>query len=465
MTRRALGAAVAVLLLTAGVAAPAGADDGIRAMQWALPYLNAQQAWQTSQGAGVTVAVLDTGVVPDRPDLTGQVTTGPDYVGGAETPDSGGELWGLHGTAMASIIAGHGHDYDGGDGVMGIAPQAHILSIRVIRDDGDPDLHAPSATNDPIAAGIRYAVAHGAQVISMSLGGTDDGSTTQAQDQAIDAALAQGVVVVAASGNDAQTGDSIEFPAAEPGVIAVAAIDQNGQHAAFSTTGWDVDVAAPGVDIITDAPDHDYLNVGGTSPACAYVAGVVALIRAKYPKLSPAQIKTLLEQTASQPPAGGRDDQLGAGVVNPVAALRAAAALTPQPEQPAVASYHGPAHFGFGPTIVVRPITGGLTVEQRWRYDGALALLLCVLVAALLTWRALRERRRAPGSPTVSPGFGPPVPGSQIADSLGTGSPGVGSLGVGSQSAASPVLPTANDHLGGPEPRDDEPDGLPPSTA
>src|SRR5262249_8740879 len=129
----ALGVAAALPVL---VAAPAAHADTVRSAQWPIAFLNLPQAWKSTKGAGITVAVLDTGVVGARADLTGQVTTGPDFVGGSEKP--GAPNWGVHGTGMASVIAGHGHGPGGGDGVMGVAPAAKILSIRVIRDDESP---------------------------------------------------------------------------------------------------------------------------------------------------------------------------------------------------------------------------------------------------------------------------------------------------------------------------------------
>jgi type VII secretion-associated serine protease mycosin len=392
--------AVSVVALAAGGAPPARADDGIQAKQWALQMLDAQQAWQISRGAGVTVAVLDTGVVPTRPDLVGSVTTGPDYAGGTDRP--GSAYWGLHGTAMASIIAGHGHGPDDSDGVMGIAPEAHILSIRVIRDEQDP---ASSATQvaDPIENGIRYAVAHGAQVISMSLGGAGgDSDVSSPIAQAIAYAIAHGVVVVASSGNDGAKGDQTEFPAGVRGVIGVGAVDQYGRWASFSSHGWDVALAAPGVGIVTDAPDHGYYQMDGTSPACAYVAGVVALLRSRYPRLSPAQITSVLEQTTQDRPAGGRDDDIGYGVVDPVAALRAAARLTPQSDLAAATPYHGARYFGFGPTIVLRS-AGGFAPRARATLDIVLAILAVLLFALLV---ALQTRPPATRDATSEPRLG-----------------------------------------------------------
>ena len=237
--RRRLGAfagTLACVAASATFAADPASADTIRDSEWPVAYLNLPGAQQLSSGAGVTVALLDTGVVPGRADLTGQVTTGPDYAGGIEK--SGDSGWGEHGTCMASIIAGHGRN-GGADGMLGVAPSSHILSIRVIRDDDAPDFGQATTDATPISDGIKYAVDHGAKVISMSLGGeeADAGDDSSAESDAIRYALAHNVVVVAAAGNGATQGNPISYPGGERGVITVAAVDQNSEHAYFSTTG------------------------------------------------------------------------------------------------------------------------------------------------------------------------------------------------------------------------------------
>ncbi|WP_212245762.1 S8 family serine peptidase, partial [Catenulispora pinistramenti] len=384
----ALAAALPVL-----IAAPAArAADAVRTAQWPISFLNLPQAWKTTKGAGVTVAVLDTGVVGTRADLTGQVTAGPDFVGGTEKP--GDPDWGVHGTGMASVIAGHGHGPGGSQGVMGVAPAAKILSVRVIRDDESPDNGLLQASHTPISEGIKYAVDHGAQVISMSLGGTVPGadSDTTNEADAVRYAIAHGVSVVVSAGNsgDKPDKDVTEYPAGERGVIGVAAVDQTGKRAFFSSTGWDVAVAAPGVNIpmalpINDLAGDTYADFGpeigddilvgaGTSPACAYVAGVVALIRSANPALSPEQVAQILKSTASHRPAGGRDDQIGNGIVDPVAALKAAAGVAGQPPTPHAQAYQGAKYFGFGPEEVADQSIGGLSKRQRGMADAAVAM-------------------------------------------------------------------------------------------
>ncbi|MFF6957110.1 type VII secretion-associated serine protease mycosin [Streptomyces sp. NPDC008317] len=390
LTSLAAGAAALVL------AAQPAAADAVRNADWALSALHAESAWRTSQGAGVTVAVLDTGVDATHPDLTGQVLTGKDMVGfGAGRGD---RSWARHGTGMAAIIAGHGHGPGHDSGVMGIAPKAKILPVRVILEDKDPQRSkARTSKGNALPDGIRWAVDHGADVINLSLG--DDSATAApvaAEDEAIRYALGKGVVVVASAGNGGEEADRSSYPAAYPGVIAVAAVDRNGQHAAFSTRRWYASVSAPGVDVVIADPDRTYYEGWGTSAASAYVSGAAALIRSADPKLSPAQVKRVLEDTTRDRPKDGRSDEMGTGLIDPAAALKAAAKLRPAPPVPAAAGYPR-TYFSPGPAPPVRA-----PEPARFLGDGvatvfAVAGAALVVVAALLWFRPRRAGRPAHG--------------------------------------------------------------------
>ncbi|MFE2154191.1 type VII secretion-associated serine protease mycosin [Streptomyces lavendulae] len=382
--------AIALAALFTAVAAPPAAADTIRDRQWGLLALRAEEAWGTTQGDGVTVAVLDTGVDATHPDLAGQVLDGTDLVGmGAGRGD---RAWARHGTAMASIIAGHGHGPDRSQGVLGIAPHARILPVRVILEEGDPGrAQARDSKSGALAEGIRWAADHGADVINLSLG--DDSDTAHheaAEDEAVQYALGRGVVVVASSGNGGERGDHTSYPAAYPGVIAVAAVDRQGRKAPFSTRHWYASVSAPGVDVVIADPDRAYYEGWGTSAAAAFVSGAVALVKAAHPGLSPAQIKKLLEDTATDRPPGGRDDSRGRGTVDPVAALQAADALRPEPAAPAPVAA-GRQYFGAGPDPVRPP-------ERRARLGagaaaaGGAALLVLGGVLARRPRAARRDR-------------------------------------------------------------------------
>lgn len=392
---RAAAVLAAGALLVGAAAAPAAAD-AVRDRQWALLALRAEEAWGTTRGDGVTVAVLDTGVDDRHPDLAGQVLDGTDLVGmGAGRGD---RAWARHGTAMAGIIAGHGHGSNRRQGVLGVAPQARILPVRVILEEGDPGRSkARESKGGALADGIRWAVDHGADVINMSLGDDSDSAHHEAgEDEAVQYALAKGVVVVASAGNGGQAGDRVSYPAAYPGVIAVTAVDRRGRKAPFSTANWYATVSAPGVDVVIADPDRSYYEGWGTSAAAAFVSGAVALVRAAHPDLSPAQIKKLLEDTAADSPDGGRDDARGHGMVDPAAALQVAEAVRPEAPVP-VPAEAGRTYFGAGPDPVRPPERGPRLDGPQAAAAGAVLLLLAAVLAR-------RPRRLARGR---EPGAGP----------------------------------------------------------
>ncbi|NUV90205.1 type VII secretion-associated serine protease mycosin [Streptomyces sp. KAI-26] len=392
MTRRrphrVLAAVCAAAVLALTPAAPAHAD-AIRDQQWALAALHTDRAWQTTKGAGITVAVLDTGVDGSHPDLQGQVLPGKDLVGfGATRGDSS---WALHGTAMAGIIAGRGNGPGRADGVLGIAPEVRILPVRVILESKDPArAKARKTRGTALAEGIRWAADNGADVINLSLG--DDSESAHpdpGEDSAIQYALSKGISVVASAGNGGEKGDRISYPAAYPGVIAVTAVDEYGTHASFSTRRWYATVSAPGVDIVVANPDGHYYIEWGTSAAAAFVSGAVALVRAAHPGLDPAQIKKLLADTARDAPAGGRDDARGYGMVDPAEAIEAGSRLRPGGlGAQAAPAGHREEYFGPGPTP---PPADDAPVNWAAPLAGGLGAAL--LAAAVVLWRG----RNAPG--------------------------------------------------------------------
>jgi type VII secretion-associated serine protease mycosin len=316
----------------------AGADL-IRSREWPLSALHIPQAWRWSKGAGVTVAVLDTGVDGRHPDLVGRVIQGPDFTGHGRRP--GNRYWGRHGTAMASIIAGHGHGPRRSAGMVGVAPQAKILSIRVTWENDDPersDRAQVSRTKDAVANGIRYAVDHGAQIINMSLGGGKmiyNGNPIE--EEAVRYALGKGAMLIASAGNDGAGLNRTNFPAAYPGVTAVGAVDKTLRPAKFTNRHDYVSVAAPGVDIISADAGRSYVQGTGTSPSAAIVAGIAALVRARCPALSPEQTRQALEEGTTHRPPGGRNTKVGAGVADALRAVYAANRIckTPPPSRAA----------------------------------------------------------------------------------------------------------------------------------
>ncbi|MGH3382578.1 MAG: S8 family serine peptidase, partial [Actinoallomurus sp.] len=332
--------------------------DLYRGQQWTLDALHISRAWKYSRGNGVTVAVLDTGVDGHQPDLSGRVIDGPDFTGHTRKP--GNRYWGRHGTEMASLIAGHGHGTGAASGVMGVAPDAKILSIRVTWELNDPirsDKAQVDRARDAVAKGIRYAADHGAKVISMSLGGGNlfyNGNA--AEESAIKYALDKGAVLIASAGNDGNSANRRNYPAAYEGVIAVGAVDRAFKPAKFTNRHTYISVAAPGVEIVSaDAPGHGYILGTGTSSSAAFVAGMSALVQARYPSLTPAEVKQSLEEGATHRPPDGRSSEIGTGVADAYGALRTAARVNkaehggaavdnPQPASPppAAKSKDGP---------------------------------------------------------------------------------------------------------------------------
>ncbi|WP_117210091.1 S8 family serine peptidase [Allorhizocola rhizosphaerae] len=298
----AASALAAITSLAFGAPAPA---DQNRDKQWHLSLLEVAKAHQVSQGEGITVAVIDTGVDGNHPDLKGNVLPGLDVVTGGS-----GNGWGDtngHGTAMAGLIAAHGHGSGNADGALGIAPKAKILPI-------DIGVTADIGTGEAMTNAIRESVKRGAKIISISVE-----SDVSAFD-AVKEALAAGTVIIAAAGNRPRN-DRVIAPASYPGVVAVGAIGRDGNIADISTRGQAVAVAAPGVDVMSTVTGNGYRTGSGTSPAAAIVSGVAALIWSKNPNLTAKQVADHLTTTAIDKGAPGRDDEYGFGVVNPVKAL------------------------------------------------------------------------------------------------------------------------------------------------
>ncbi len=318
----AAGPASAASRPASAAAGPARASDLA-----GLAAIGVPAAWRQTRGHGVTVAVLDTGTDPAAPDLSGSVTTGPDFTRGANPAGYRPPRW--HGTFIASLIAGHGSGPGRASGIVGVAPAARILAVRVILDDDEPGFPVYNANahyEQAIAAGIRYAVRHRAGVINMSLGSATGARQVR---QAIGYAISRGVVVVASAGNDGTRPgrpSPFSYPASFTGVISVAAVGPGHRRAPFSDRNASVVLSAPGVDITGAAPGGGYLAVNGTSPASAFVAGVAALIRSRYPRLGPALVRQALVESARYRPASGYSPGVGFGEVDAAAALAVAGA-------------------------------------------------------------------------------------------------------------------------------------------
>ena len=282
------------------------AADPYEPRQWALGASGFPTAWPLSTGAGVIVGVVDSGVRKTHADLAGSVLPGTDFVTGS---GDGSNDQNGHGTHVAAIIAARRN----GVGVVGGAPSARILPVRVL------DANGSGYTSD-VAQGIIWATDRGARVINLSLGGPQPSVALQ---QAMQYARSKGAVIVAAAGNNAQAGNPVMYPGAYPEAIAVAAVDNAYQRAPFSEMRSYVDVAAPGVSILSawGSSDSAYAYASGTSMATPYVSATAALMLSQRPQLTPDQVQARIEATALDLGPKGKDPAFGAGLVEPGAAL------------------------------------------------------------------------------------------------------------------------------------------------
>jgi type VII secretion-associated serine protease mycosin len=396
-TRVSLAAVVNLLAVSTGVLVAPGAAhaETVRGLQWYLSPLRVAAAQAITQGQGVTVAVIDTGVDATHPDLAGQVLSGYGIGAGAAADgrhDS--DTTGGHGTGMASLIVGKG----GGDmHLLGIAPKAKILPIAV----------GGTRSSDDESQAIRWAVDHGAKVINISAGGQAAPSSTERA--AVQYALSHDVVVVAAAGNRPQGDAFVGTPANIPGVVAVSAIGKDGQFWSGSVSGPETVVAAPGDEVITAAPagtsPNGYFLGHGTSGATAIVSGVLALIRAKYPQANVANVINRLIRTARDLGPSGRDRQYGFGLVDPVPALTGSVPdVTANPLLPASGTTAPPAQSGqagkHGPAV---------SVEANWPVVfGCLGVVLLVVVVVVVLIVRASRRRPSPAQPLPAYRPGPP---------------------------------------------------------
>jgi hypothetical protein len=380
------------------------------ASQWWLTSLHVQQAWRaaSAEGAGVTVAVLSTGVSASQQDLSGAVLTGQDYAGSGRV--AGGPFWGFEGTAVAGLIAGHGHGAGGASGSTGIAPRARILSVPVTLEYDDPlnsDAAITKRLPDAIAAGIRYAVAHGARVIALPLdpgtlglaaGDPAAAGGSAAERSAVAYAVAHDVVLVAPAGDNGMGAGTVNYPAAYPGVLAVGATAKGGQLAPFTNKSSYVALTAPGTGLTVAAPGGDgYGTLASTDMSAALAAGVAALIRSRFPGLTAAAVVQAMERgvTGRAAPGGGHGALDAAGAVTVAATLAARqappATATPSP-QPSVTQ----APRRLDATSSAARSGAGILAGSLLR-DAVIVLgvLIAALAAALVLYSSRRRRAAA----------------------------------------------------------------------
>lgn len=319
-------------------------NDPGRSFQWAFDTVTFQQTWPTTRGDGVVVAVLDTGVNAANPDLGGVVLPGRQILNGIQQPGGTTDAHG-HGTHVAGIVAAVA---DNGTGVAGMAPGVRILPVKVLDDNG-------SGLFSDVASGIVWAVDNGADVINLSLGAAM-GSPDLTVASAVRYAGDHGVVVVAAAGNfgcrvGVDSGCLPVYPAALDDVLAVGAVDSSGACASYTATAPYVDVAAPGTAIYSTYRTG-YAYMSGTSMASPHVTAAAALVRAVAPALSAAQIRAVLKDGAHDTAVDATCE--GGGVVDPLAAVRAATGAAPPPVTPSTPTPDPTGSAAFAPVDPVR---------------------------------------------------------------------------------------------------------------
>ncbi len=277
-------------------------EDELLGKLWGMAKIQAPAAWAVTTGSrDVKVAVVDTGIDYNHPDLAGRVEKGFDFINNDE--DAMDDQ--MHGTHCAgSVAAGIGNG-----GVVGVAPGVSLLAVKVLSAEGSGDYAG-------VANGITYAADHGAQVISMSLGG---GSTAQVLEDAVAYAQSKGVLVVAAMGNN--NSERPSYPAACAGVMAVGSTTVQEKRSGFSNFGKHISVGAPGSDILSTLMGGGYTSISGTSMATPHVAGLAALVKSAFPAATAAELRTRIEKGADDLGAAGFDKEFGHGRINALKAV------------------------------------------------------------------------------------------------------------------------------------------------
>ncbi|NUP37558.1 MAG: type VII secretion-associated serine protease mycosin [Streptomyces sp.] len=313
-----------ILALDIG-ALPAQAQS-LRQMQWHINAMRLPEAWKISRGAGITVAVIDTGVDRMIQDLKGQVLDGKSftYPVGSPYEDTTG-----HGTGMSSLIAGTGVA-EGGTGAEGVAPGAKILPIRILNDLRDID-EATSATSFALELDKALIFAADSQARIINISQAVPASSLRQQDiialqEAVDYARSKGKLIIAGVGNSGEKGNPVQYPAASRGIVGAGALDSGGEALGLSNKGPQVDLSAVGQDIAKACPSgirpHCVNTGSGTSDATALTSGSAALIWSAHPNWTANQVLRVMLNTASKPADGAeRNDSIGYGAVRPRVAL------------------------------------------------------------------------------------------------------------------------------------------------
>ncbi|OLZ66717.1 type VII secretion-associated serine protease mycosin [Streptomyces amritsarensis] len=379
-------------LLLAGVATTPAHAETIRSQQWHLDAMKADEIWKMTNGKGVTVAVIDTGV-NQIPELEGQVLPGKAFpVADAEVGRDNDYLG--HGTSMAAMIGATGK-HPSGDGSYGLAPGVKILPIRV------PDQFEEATTPNLVAA-IRFAADSEAKVINISQGLAGKPEDDRARADAVEYALSKGKLIFAAAGNTGDATNLIEYPAATPGVVGVAAVDRNGEPTKESQHGPQIDLAAPGIDIVSACKGKTGLcKTHGTSDASALASASAALLWSTHPEWTNNQVLRVLLNTAGKPVDGSqRNDYVGYGIVRPRIAVQTPgdpgpADVYPLPDLAAAAGGSKPSASPDGAATPSSPAPQAAAEKKSgssllW---VGLGLGACVLIGGAVTAVVVRRNR------------------------------------------------------------------------
>ncbi|MCO5968782.1 S8 family serine peptidase [Actinoallomurus soli] len=364
---------------------------------WFSPWSIPTKVWPISQGQGVTVAVLDTGVNGDMPEIAGALVPGSDMTGhGTDGHTDLGKTG--HGTGMSILIAGQG---GGTTHLVGVAPAARILPV-VVSDDSA----STSDFEQALARGIRFATDHGAKVINISQGDDAGVACPTPVLDAVSYAVAHDVVLVAGAGNDGDKTNPVMYPASCPGVLSVGATDDYSRPWKSTESNRYVSVAAPGVDIPTagKSEDYSYAHSAGTSIATALVSGAAALVRSANPSMPAREVVRRLIGTALDVSTPGRDDQTGYGIVRINRAMQPAAfpvpAGSPNPPYERFDQWKHPQSTPTRAPVGAAPAKkSGKGISTNWILLLALLGLVVLAVIGMLIGRARGAQKSGDGRP------------------------------------------------------------------
>jgi len=400
---RKLASFTLAILLTFTLSQSASADD-IRDLQYWLTDYGFDRAFVHSQGEGVKVAIIDTGVDASHPSLAGAVIGGTDVsgIGSSDglTPVGHNSY---HGTMVASILVGRGNPTDSSSGVIGTAPKAQLLSVSMAFGVDGLD------TDSQIARGIIWAVDQGATVINLSLT-RNSVSWPESWDEAFLYAFDNDVVIVAAAGNRQDGTERVSAPATIPGVISVAGVNRESEISELSSaSGFSIAVSAPAEQLVAAYPGGEYRIWSGTSGATPIVSGLVALIRAKYPDMDAANVVNRIIKSATKVGFDEYSSDYGYGIINPEMALLASIPLVEQNPLGSLESwvelYRPQSPLEQDPGEIVTPIQSPITqiiLPKPWYLDSNLWLPLAGYAGLGLLATFLYLAFRPRGRETVS---------------------------------------------------------------